>query len=96
MSCLEAHAGFFKLLMKGISAAMQKNVTHESDILQCRRRRLPRRRPLKKWNRAYYKLGFWTIVVDKMFSFTLVKFPDFNADLLESSKVFSSVDEFES
>ena len=35
-------------------------------------------------------------MVDKMFSFTLVKFPDLNADLLESSKVFSSVDEFES
>ena len=71
--------------------------THESDILRHRRRRRQaRRRPLKKWNRAYYKLGFWTIVVDKMFSFTLVKFPDLNADLLESSKVFSSVDEFES
>ena len=35
-------------------------------------------------------------MVDKMFSFTLVKFPDSNADSLESSKVFSSVDEFES
>ena len=35
-------------------------------------------------------------MVDKMFFLTLVKFPGLNADLLESFKVFSSVDEFES